>query len=40
MSITGEVSINNSLLDETDADFCSHFKTFVTVFDHSPERLQ
>ena len=35
-SITGEVSTNNSSFNDTDADFCSHFKTIVTVFNHSP----
>ena len=34
MSITYEVSTYNYSLDDTDADFCSHFKTSLTVFDN------
>ena len=40
MSITCEVSTNNSSLDDTDADFCSHFKTSLTVFDNILKRFQ
>ena len=38
--VNGEVSTNNSLLNDSDADFCSQVKTTVTVFDNSPERFQ
>ena len=40
MSITCEVSTNHSSLDDSDADFCSHFKTSLTVFDNSLERFR
>ena len=38
--VNGEVSTNNSLLNDTDADVCSQVIGTVTIFENSPERFQ
>ena len=40
MSFMYEVSTYNYSLNDTDADFCSHFKTSLTVFDNILKRFQ